>query len=322
MIRKRLSTVAKAAISLLIIWFLLSRVDLAPVGARLARLGPLKILLGLFPLVTQLVIAAERWRLVCRQLGVTLRFLTGLQIVAIGAFFNQTLPSAVGGDAMRVWLLARERVGLGKAVNTVLCDRVLALVVLIGLTATTLPLFYEHVESPAARVAVTIFALTGLAGFAVFLVAGPWVARLLQRWTVSRPFGELAIDFHRLFSASIATVTLIGWSLAIHLLTILSAWLIARLLAVDVNLLDCLIVMPPIVLITMLPISIAGWGLREGAMVVGFGMVGVASADALAISICFGLANIVTALPGGVLWLRDRGHQASMTDANRISAQD
>ena len=66
---------------------------------------------------------------------------------------------------------------------------------------------------------------------------------------------------------------------------------------------DCLLLVPPIILFTMVPISLAGWGVREGAMVVGFGLVGVPAADALALSVTFGLVNAVTGLPGGLLWL-------------------
>lgn len=306
MIRKRITTAVKAAITAFIIWLVLSHVELAPVAARLERLGPLQIVIGLLPFIAQLVFAAERWRVICNRLNVALRFGSALQIVTIGTFFNQTLPSAVGGDAVRVWLLVRDRVGFGKAVNTVLCDRVFALVILIGLSAATLPLFYQHIGDANARYGVTAFVIAGLVGVVVFLASGQQIAHLLRRWKFSRPFGELAGDFHRLFTAPRITLWLGTWSLAIHLLTIVAAWTIARLLGIAANFIDCLIVIPPVILITMLPISIAGWGLREGAMVVGLGLVGVVPSDALAISICFGLASVITGLPGGLLWLSNR----------------
>lgn len=301
-----MTTAAKAAITIFIIWLVLSHVELGPVAARLRRLGPLQVIIGLLPFAVQLALGAERWRVICARLGVGLRFGAALQITTIGTFFNQTLPSAVGGDAMRVWLLTKDRVGFGKALNTVLCDRVFALVVLVGLSTVTLPLFYRRVGDPNARYGVTAFVVIGLGGFAVFLVIGQQIALLLRRWKLSRPFGELAHDFHQLFTAPTITAQLTMWSTSIHLLTIVAAWAIAELLVIEVNFVDCLIVIPPVVLITMLPISIAGWGLREGAMVVGFGLVGVAPSDALAISICFGLASVITGLPGGLLWLWNR----------------
>jgi len=70
-----------------------------------------------------------------------------------------------------------------------------------------------------------------------------------------------------------------------------------------VSILDCMVLMPPVMLVTTLPISIAGWGVREGAMVAAFAMVGVQADDALALSFLFGVTSIIFALPGGVLWL-------------------
>jgi hypothetical protein len=55
----------------------------------------------------------------------------------------------------------------------------------------------------------------------------------------------------------------------------------------------------------MVPISVAGWGIREGAMIVAFGFVGVPEADALVVSILFGLTLIAAGAPGGVLWLSE-----------------
>ncbi|MBV8536001.1 MAG: flippase-like domain-containing protein, partial [Alphaproteobacteria bacterium] len=254
MIAKRLVTGIKAAITIGIIWVVISHVDLAPVAARLRHIGALDIVVAILPFAAQQVLWAERWRAICGRLGVELRFVPALQIVTIGMFFNQTLPSAVGGDAMRVWLLVRERVTFGKALSTVLCDRVLALVVLVGLSAATLPLFYGHVGDPHARYGLTAFVAIGAAGFAVFLAFGTQIAHLLRRWKLSRPFGELAHDFHLLFTTPTVTLSLTTWSLAIHVLTVGSAWVIARGLAVDASLREFLVVMPPGLRITMLPV--------------------------------------------------------------------
>ena len=64
-----------------------------------------------------------------------------------------------------------------------------------------------------------------------------------------------------------------------------------------------LTVVPTIVLVAMAPISIAGWGVREGAMVIGLGLLGVSAADALAVSVSYGLVQIAVGVLGGSLWL-------------------
>ena len=65
--------------------------------------------------------------------------------------------------------------------------------------------------------------------------------------------------------------------------------------------------MPLASLLMTVPISIAGWGVREGVMIIGFGFLGVTPESALAISLLYGLIMLVISLPGVVIWLLD-GH--------------
>jgi hypothetical protein len=70
----------------------------------------------------------------------------------------------------------------------------------------------------------------------------------------------------------------------------------------EVSLLDCVLLVPPVILVTVVPISIAGWGVREGAMVVAFGFINVPPSAAFAMSVLFGLTLAAASLPGSLLW--------------------
>ena len=307
MSRKWLAVAAKAAVSAVLIWYLLRKVDLDQVTARAARLQPIDATVCLLVLVVQIAVVTARWRLVARLIGTRLEIWTALRILWIGMFFNQTLPSSVGGDAVRVWLLTRESITTGKAVSLVLCDRVVGLVVLMALIFLLLPLISTRLISDMAlRTALTVVAIVGTAGFAFFLLAGEKLAALLRRWSFTRPFGNLATDFRQLFLRPGSTTVLVSLSFLVHGLTAASVALLAWGLDLSVSFVSCLLVMPAVILVTTLPISIAGWGVRESAMVGGFGLVGVAAGDALALSVLFGLAQIAVALPGGAIWLAGR----------------
>jgi hypothetical protein len=65
-----------------------------------------------------------------------------------------------------------------------------------------------------------------------------------------------------------------------------------------------------VLLLSSLPISIAGWGIREGAMIIAFGFVGVSSNLSFTLSVLFGLASIIINIPAGILW--------SVTAKNKI----
>jgi glycosyltransferase 2 family protein len=72
-----------------------------------------------------------------------------------------------------------------------------------------------------------------------------------------------------------------------------------------------MVMVPLVVLLTMLPISIAGWGVREAAMVAAFGYVGVDAPGALALSVAFGLVQVAIGLPGGLWWFKSGTPAAS-----------
>ena len=303
--RKWLAIAAKAAISILLIWFLFDRVDVTKVVARTRTLDALDAALCLLVLIVQTGLVTIRWWLVARTTDTALSLPAALRILLIGMFFNQTLPSSVGGDAMRVWLVTREGSPLGKAVNVVLCDRVLALVVLVGLIGATLPAIYARVDDEMMRAALAALVGVGAIGLSGFLIAGERLASFLRRWRFTRPLGNLASDFRRLFTQPAAIAPLI-LSAVIHLLTVLTVMLLAWGLGIQARFSDGLMIVPTVVLLTTLPISVAGWGVREGAMVAGFGLIGVPADGALAVSVLYGLATVIVSLPGGVVWLVGR----------------
>ena len=83
-------------------------------------------------------------------------------------------------------------------------------------------------------------------------------------------------------------------------------YVLAAGLEIEISFLDCFFLVPPVILAMTLPISIAGWGVREGAMIVALGLIGVSQESALVLSILFGLGITLAALPGGVIWLFSR----------------
>ena len=96
---------------------------------------------------------------------------------------------------------------------------------------------------------------------------------------------------------------------------VLAMYLIARGLEIEVGIMTAVVLLPPVLLLSLLPISVAGWGVREGATVVALSLAGVPSYQSLALSICFGLCALAISLPGGVLWLVSRGKIPTDSDA-------
>ena len=107
----------------------------------------------------------------------------------------------------------------------------------------------------------------------------------------------------RLLLAPRAAAAATAWSVASHLLAALAAYWIAAALGVEVRLDTFLAAALCVLLATMIPLSYAGWGIREAGAVWVFAHLGLGAETALAISVLFGAALLVAALPGAAFWL-------------------
>src|SRR3970040_231815 len=103
--RRLISFALKAAISAILLYFAVAGVDLAVIGERLRDLRPEWMIAALALAFIQLGLGAARWHVIARACEASLPLPSALRLSLIAAFFNQVLPSSVGGDAVRVWLL-------------------------------------------------------------------------------------------------------------------------------------------------------------------------------------------------------------------------
>ncbi len=305
MYRKWLPLALKFLVSVLLIWFLLTKIDLAAAVARLSEASLGMVVLAGAVLMVQLGVAVARWLAVLNAMGTPLPFGQILRFVYMGWFFNQALPSTVGGDAVRIYKVYRAGLPMGSAVNGVMLDRFATVFSLIIVVAAVQPFFLARLGemAPAWMVpAVSLFLAAGFAGVA-FLIALEYLPEGLRRWRLVRGLAGLGSDSRKVFLAPGPASRILAWSIIGHLNVTAALFLLAVGLDLEVSFLDCLALFPPVILITTLPVSIAGWGVREGAMVAAFALVGVPAEGALVLSILFGVIVVVVSLPGGLVWL-------------------
>lgn len=294
----------KIAVSALLLWFLFATYDISDAMGRLGRLVPGFLFLAVAAEMVSIVLATWRWVLILRAINIGLDFLKALPIVFIALFFNQILPSNLGGDVMRVWRLFQHGSDLVNAIGSVILDRVVALLGLVILVSACLPFVSLLTDDPVLpRVLMAIIAATlgGLAFLMVFERALPWMQRFLPP-AVLKNLSAVAHDARKYFLNPAASVPGTAISVVNHVVTVTVFFALAQALRIDIGFGECLVLIPPVVLLSMLPISLAGWGVREGAMVAALGFVGVPPAQALALSITFGILYAVTSLPGAVIW--------------------
>lgn len=301
--RRVLSFLLKAGISVLLLYLSLRRVDLGGVAQRLAALDVRWIVFMAVVLAVQAALNAVRWRQIVIVCGARMDTVTALRFTFIGQFFSQVLPSTVGGDAARIWLTAREGgAGWPTAIYSVLIDRVIGVTVLAALVAICLPWTLQLVHDPVAQAGLVLIGVGALVAAAVFLILGIPGLWLMHRWAATRHLATASQLAWRLCrSATGARVAVIAF--AVHFLTVFAAWGAARAAHAPVDLVQTLFLVLPVVLLSSVPVSIAGWGVRESAMVLAFSYVGLAAADGLIVSLLFGAVNLGIGAAGGVIWI-------------------
>lgn len=291
----------KLAVSVGTLAFVLNAVPLSEVGGVLKAAAPGWLLAALLIFTATQVVSALRFAYIARELGADLPFKRSMRLHYIGLWLNQVLPTGLGGDVVKAAML-RHDIGLGTAVRVAILDRLSGLMVLLLHAAVLLPVYLIRFPDAFALHAVCFLSVAGLVLLAVALLLAPFAK---SRWGhlpgVSQMLTFVGDISCLLRGASLRRQALT--SLAVHLNGMVAYALIGRALDVDIAALDYALLSPMVFLVALMPVSFAGWGLRELGAVWLFALAGVASAPALAMSIAFGVLLLVASAPGLMLML-------------------
>lgn len=301
----KIAAIVKVGISVGLLWLLSTTYDVGDSIDRLAGVNLWWLLTAMLLFAILIILATFRWRVILSALGEKIPFWPAAGIVTIGLFFNQVLPSNLGGDAMRIWRLHRRGAGLGRAVGSVMLDRVIALVALALLVLSTLPLASGIIGDARILTAFWLFIALVPLGLAALL----WLDRLLVLFARILP-GRL-IDALEALARDARTVLLnrrscgavLGFALANQILLVLLVITLAWGLGIPARFSVYIVLIPPVILASVIPLSFAGWGVREGAMIAMLGTIGVGATEAIALSVLFGLVVLAGSLPGAIVWL-------------------
>ena len=307
----------KVAISGGLLWLLFTRVDFARLWA-LARTASLPWLAGELTLYFAMVlVSAWRWGLLlaAQGLGFGFRWLTGSFLVA--TFFNNFLPSNIGGDVIRIADTASASGSKTLATTVVLIDRgigLLGLVLLAAVGATAVP---GLLDEGGGRIGP---GLLWLAFGGAVLVAAPVLLmpralpRLLQPVRVVHPewiderldrldgalgrFREAPAALFGCFLGAVAVqAVLVGFYLAI-----------ARSMSIPISFSELAVIVPISFLVQMLPVSVNGFGVREATFGFYFARLGLPLESALLVSFVGAALIMLFSVSGGVTYLVRKGH--------------
>ena len=304
----------------LIYWVVLPKIDLDAAIDRMDRLSPgLLLIAGALIFFQNAIVVAWRWERVVAAIDRALPPWRLLKTTIITLFFNQVLPSTVGGDGMRIWFLRGMGRTIGVAIRSVVIDRLIGFFGLLLLGFGGSLYLMARIEEPGP---VWVVALVSLGGLVLIALAPSLVSTLT--WlpfdrirqaleTLAREVNLLARDRPRL-------ALLVGASILGQLALATAVFCLARDLEVPLDLLGAVAVVPGVMVASSIPISIAGWGVREAAMIVGLGLLGVGQSDAAIISIGFALLVLIFGLLGGLVWVVRGSPKPKSDDIKELDA--
>jgi uncharacterized membrane protein YbhN (UPF0104 family) len=301
--RQILLSTIKVLISAALLYLALRRVNLADLAARfdVASLG--WIALAIAVTFLQIFLGVLRWCEISAECGAPLPTRQAMRFNVIGTFFNQTLPSSIGGDAVRLWLVARAGAGWRAATYSIFVDRAIGLIALAVIIVATLPWSYQLIGDPQGRAALLLVDFAALAGGAGFLVFGALQWAWLKRWWGTHHLHACAVIANKVIFSRERGPKVAILSLLVHVLTAVIAWCVAQSIAAPVSFGQVFQLIPPVMLITMLPISIAGWGVREATMGLAFGYAGLMTNEGVNVSLLFGAVSFIVGAFGGLVWI-------------------
>lgn len=315
-LKKYLLFSLKAAVTVFLIWLVLRKVEFAELKRHFGAIGGDTIVHALLLLAAQSLLAGIRWRIIMALFDRAFALAVTVRIYFEGMFFNQALPSTVGGDGVRIYRVYKLGLPFGPAFNGVLLDRVAGFISLILLVAASQPLLHRRIDDPQALLAFGVITALGLAGIVTLMSLASLPSRF-DRWRPARGLMKLSVGARQMIRSPRIAAPVLGYSLIGHLLMVFAVYLMAMDIGIKVSFLDCVIIVPSVMLVATIPISIAGWGLRESAMVTAFGLLGAPTAEVAALSVAFGLCLIGVGLPGGILWFLNPDHHVA--DAAEIA---
>jgi len=313
---------AKGVVSALLLGLLFRRADLGRMLGALAGARVEFVLLALALYIGGQLLSALRWKVLAAPLGFSIAYGRFVGLYFLGMFFNFFLPTVIGGDAVKAYYLARETRDAVRALASVFMDRNTGLgaLLLVALVAAALGRL-EFADRPLVIPLLGGTLLYLLLNFALFADAPYRGLKRLFSAARARSLVTLADRAHEAFdayrSAPSALGKAVGLSLLFHLMLIGLNYANARALGLTLGVLPFCVFIPIISLLSMLPITMYGLGVREYAFVLFFSSLGVTREASLLLALLWFLVTVLASLPGAVIYITYGRH--SLAESNSRS---
>jgi len=321
--RQTLSTLLKLGITIAVLAYIFNKkMDMGQLQTTLqSTAGQWPWLLtGFLLCLPPLLLCMVRWKMILDEQDMKLGWRRVNSIFFIGLFFNSFMIGPTGGDLVKAYYTSQEsHHKKTEAVSTVFIDRVIGLLVLAIIVGVMILVRWDFfMAKPISRVyawpALTACAIViggGILAFSVHLFeVFPWI----KRWHHIRFVGKVLETVERVYNAFYVCranprllLRLTFTSVIIQIAVVVIGWCVGHALGIRVTFIDYLSFIPLVGLISAIPLTPGGTGIREFASIQLWSTLGIASDRALLVAFIPFLFMLVWGLPGGILFLLQRG---------------
>ena len=295
---------AKFVITCICFWYAFRQIGSVDLLHETANLQVRWLVLAVACVLVQIPLVGIRWARITDALegGTGAPLGAMLAITWIASLFAQILPNVMS-DALRIWMLSQVKPGWRRGLIGVLIDRGVGVGALLAIGLVTLANASAFTTLSGHRQAVMVIFAALLIGGVGALVFAPLWARVLTRYRTTKWLAEFVFASRRVLVESPSAVSIVAIAVVVHLLTIADIWCLGRALAMTLGIVDAAALFTLMIAIALVPVTVSGWGLRELAVTAFLSAHGLPPQRALLFSICFGLIQVVAALPGAIVLL-------------------
>jgi len=311
----KLKTLLKVLLSVLLLGYLVYKAEPMKILEVLSqvwynnRMVYLFLAIGVYLLAT--ITYTWRWQILVRGCGLrTVNWLDLFRFYLIGLFFNNFLPTSIGGDVFRIYHLIEKSGDRTAGFTSVLTERLLGIASTLILTLISLFLLSNQLDDRRL-----IYMAAGLLIVIIIFFVAVFSDRFLRlAEQMVRPLkllrlGERIMKFFKAirfyYNTRSIYLKILGISILGQILVILMTYILSLAISLQVHLDYLFLVVPVTFLVTMLP-SINGIGFREGAFVVLLGKIGISSAEAISLSFLSILIPMIVSMSGGILFMLNK----------------
>ncbi|MCL5977712.1 MAG: flippase-like domain-containing protein [Nitrospirae bacterium] len=296
--------IGKLLISFGLIYFLISKIGGRIIIDHVSRLNPLIFITACGAYLFMIWLSSVRWNLLIPHKIKTSKLFS---IYMIGSFFNTYMPGIIGGDAVKAYYLSKELKSLGVegnspthelsiAIASVFMDRYIGFTAILFISMAAFPLAFAYLDGTPVRWLMPIVLVVFIGG-SIVIFKFRIGERIKFLFRVYEYFHLYSRKRDVLLKAFIYSVILQGLNIGV-------VYFLSRGLSLEISFFHIVVFLPIIILISFIPVSISGIGLREGAFIILLGTAGVSPEMSVALSLVWFLSYVIASLVGLFEYLR------------------